>query len=89
MKVFWEYGERMLKPIGLTEEDYELEKLSEKDLIAAMQAKTKLSEDMAAIDERLDAAYKRLYGDERIDKFLSTGTTPERVAYERANVLKN
>ena len=88
-KVFWEYGERMLKPIGLTEEGEGGKKLSEKDLIAAMQAKTKLSEDMAAIDERLDAAYKRLYGDERIDKFLSAGTTPERVAYERANVLKN
>lgn len=82
--IFWEYGQRMLKPVGVMEEEGG-KKLSEKDLIAAMQAKTKLSEDMSAIDERLDAAYKRLYGNESIDKFISSATTPERIAYERKN----
>jgi hypothetical protein len=88
-QIFWEYGQRMLMPVGAIEEGGK--KLSEKDLIAAMQAKTKLSEDMAAIDERLDAAYKRLYGNELIDKFLSGATTPERIAAERkqSNVQKN
>lgn len=81
--IFWEYGQRMLMPVGNMGE--EGKKLSEKDLIAAMQAKTKLSEDMAAIDERLDAAYKRLYGNESLNKFISGATTPERVAFERKN----
>jgi len=86
--IFWEYGQRMLMPVGNMGE--EGKKLSEKDLIAAMQAKTKLSEDMAAIDERLDAAYKRLYGSESIDKFMSGATTPEKIAAERKNnVHKN
>jgi len=79
--VFWEYGKRMLQPIGNTDEGGK--KLSEKDLIAAMQSKTKLSEDMASIDERLDAAYKKLYGDENINKFLQKATTPENIANER------
>jgi len=73
----------MLMPVGNMGE--EGKKLSEKDLISAMQAKTKLSEDMAAIDERLDAAYKRLYGNESLDKFISGATTPERIAFERKN----
>lgn len=80
--IFWEYGQRMLKPVGIMDEEGG-KKLSEKDLISAMQAKTKLSEDMAAIDERLDAAYKRLYGNESLDKFISGATTPERIAFER------
>lgn len=80
--IFWEYGKRMLKPVG--GEDEGGRKLSEKDLIAAMQAKTKLSEDMAAIDERLDAAYKRLYGDENINRFINKSTTPESIARERS-----
>lgn len=82
--IFWEYGQRMLKPVGINDEESG-KKMSEKDIIAAMQAKTKLSEDMAAIDERLDAAYKRLYGNESMDKFISGATTPERIAYERKN----
>lgn len=82
--IFWEYGQRMLKPVGTIDEDGG-KKLSEKDLIAAMQAKTKLSEDMFAIDERLDAAYKRLYGNESLNKFISGATTPERIAAERKN----
>lgn len=82
--IFWEYGQRMLKPVGINDEDSG-KKMSEKDIIAAMQAKTKLSEDMAAIDERLDAAYKRLYGNESLNKFISGATTPERIAYERKN----
>lgn len=81
--IFWEYGQRMLMPVGNMGE--EGKKLSEKDLIAAMQAKTKLSEDMSSIDERLDAAYKRLYGNESLNKFISGATTPERIAAERKN----
>ena len=79
--IFWEYGQRMLKPVGAEEEGGK--KLSEKDLIAAMQAKTKLSEDMSSIDERLDSGYKRLYGDENMGRFTNRATTPESIARER------
>ena len=87
--IFWEYGQRMLKPVGSEEEGGK--KLSEKDLIAAMQAKTKLSEDMSAIDERLDSGYKRLYGDENMRRFTNRATTPESIARERQekNVQSN
>lgn len=86
--IFWEYGQRMLKPVGIND-DESGKKMSEKDIISAMQAKTKLSEDMAAIDERLDAAYKRLYGNESMDKFMAGATTPEKIAVERFNNSKN
>lgn len=79
--IFYEYGQRMLCPIQREEGG---KPMSEKDIIAAMQLKTKLSDDMATIDERLDAAYKRLYGGEQVDKFLSGSTTPERMAFERS-----
>jgi hypothetical protein len=79
--IFWEYGQRMLKPVGNQEEGGK--PMSEKDLIAAMTAKTKLSEDMASIDERLDTAYKKLYGDENQSRFLNRATTPEQIAKER------
>lgn len=81
--IFWEYGQRMLQPVGNKDEGGK--QLSEKDLIAAMQAKTKLSEDMQGLDDRLDVQYKRLYGGEIVDKFLSSATTPERMAKERFN----
>ncbi len=80
--IFWEYGQRMLKPVANKGEDGK--PMTEKAITEAMALKTDLSKDMADIDERLDASYKRLYGDERVDKFLSSATTPERIAYERA-----
>lgn len=78
--IFYEFGQRMLLPV--TTKDEGGKPMTEKALTETMVLKTKLSDDMASIDERLDAAYKRLYGNEQIDKFIGA-TTPERVAYER------
>lgn len=80
--IFWEYGQRMLKPVTNKGEDGK--PMTEKAITEAMALKTDLSKDMSDIDERLDAAYKRLYGDERADRFINAATTPERVATERA-----
>lgn len=81
--IFWEYGQRMLSPVA--NKDDAGKPMTEKAITEAMALKTKLSEDMASIDERLDAAYKRLYGNESLDKFISGATTPERIAFERKN----
>ncbi len=80
--IFFEYGQRMLTPVSGKSEDGK--PMTEKAITEAMVLKTKLSDDMATIDERLDAAYKRLYGGEQVDKFLSGSTTPERMAFERS-----
>lgn len=84
--IFWEYGQRMLAAVSNKDEGGKA--MTGKAVTEAMILKTKLSEDMAAIDERLDAAYKRLYGDEQSNKFIKGATTPERIAAER-NVHKN
>lgn len=81
--IFWEYGQRMLMPVSNNDESGK--PMTEKAITETMALKTKLSDDMQSIDERLDAAYKRLYGNEPIEKFLTGGTTPERIAIERAS----
>ena len=86
--IFYEYGQRMFTPVSNKDEGGKA--MTEKATTEAMVLKTKLSDDMATIDERLDAAYKRLYGNESMDKFISGATTPESIAFERAkNVRKN
>lgn len=84
--IFWEYGKRMLKPISETDESGK--RLKEKDIISAMADKTKLSEDMQSIDDRLDAAYKKLYGDDMV-RLYNRGTTPETIAKDRKYVQAN
>lgn len=81
--IFWEYGQRMLSPVSNKDEGGK--PMTEKAITEAMALKTRLSEDMASIDERLDAAYKRLYGNESMDKFIAGATTPEKIAVERFN----
>ncbi len=78
--IFWEYGKRMISPVKDSEDG---KKMTEKAITEAMVLKTKLSEDMQSIDERLDASYKRLYGDEHANKFMNRATTPEIIAKER------
>lgn len=85
--IFYEYGQRMFMPVS--NKDGDGKSMTEKATTEAMVLKTKLSDDMATIDERLDAAYKRLYGNENMNKFISGATTPESIAFERAkNVPK-
>jgi len=81
--IFWEYGKRMMSPVSA--KDDAGKSMTEKAVTEAMVLKTKLSEDMQSIDERLDSSYKRLYGDENSNKFLNRATTPEIVAKERHN----
>lgn len=84
--IFWEYGQRMLASVSNKDEGGKT--MTEKAITEAMVLKTKLSEDMDSIDQRLETSYKRLYGDEQSNKFIKGATTPERIAAERS-VHKN
>lgn len=55
-QTFFEYSKRMMKPV-------EEAGAKEKDLMSAIAIKSKLSEDMDAINNRLDSYYDKLYGD--------------------------
>lgn len=72
--LYWEAGLRMLKTI---EED-----TKDKDGMAVLKAKAELGEKMQEIDMRLDAAYKKLYGED-VGQFMSKASTPELIAQER------
>lgn len=54
---FYEYGKRLLKPVID-------DQAKEKDLLTAITIKTKISEDMAALDKRIGDDYKKLYADD-------------------------
>lgn len=69
-QVYWESGKRLLKPLEKGE-------TKDKDDIAALKAKAELGEKMQEIDLRLDAAYKKLYGEEDLSKFTSRRALPE------------
>jgi len=57
-QTFYEYGRRLMAPI-----DEEKAK-GEKDFLSAIAIKTKLSEDMAAINERLEKDIAKFYEDD-------------------------
>lgn len=75
--LYWEAGLRMLKSV-------ETDDSKDKDSIASLKAKAELGENMQEIDLRLDAAYKKLYGDD-IVHFIRKPSTPETIAQERRN----
>lgn len=72
-QTFYEYGKRLLQPVTNT-----IGK-GEKDLLQAIAIKSKLSEDMAAINLRLENDYRRLYQDDtQLQKAVSKKRfTPE------------
>lgn len=72
-QTFFEYGKRLLQPVEWKEDS------KEKDLLSAIAIKTKLSEDMAAINARIEADYKRLYNnDAHLEKVVTKRAfTPE------------
>jgi len=55
-QTFYEYGERMMRPID--------DQTDDKNEMQAVSIKTKLSQDMADILVRIENGYKRLFGDE-------------------------
>lgn len=63
-QVYYEYGKRMMQPI----EDKDTK---EKDVMSAISIKSKLSEDMANIRGRIEADYKKLYGDDELEKVIT------------------
>jgi hypothetical protein len=57
-QTFYEYGKRLLMPVKWDSE------AKEKDLLSAITIKTKLSEDMANINMRLEKDIQKLYMDD-------------------------
>lgn len=70
-QTFFEYSRRMMKPV-------EEKDAKEKDLMSAIAIKSKLSEDMDAINNRLDSYYEKLYGDADLkNKVVKVKISPE------------
>ena len=70
-QTFFEYSRRMMKPV-------EEKDTKEKDLMSAIAIKSKLSEDMDAINNRLDSYYDKLYGDADLkNKVVKMKISPE------------
>lgn len=83
--LFWEFNIRVLQPIdkvGVGDK-----KPTEKDIIAAMAAKTSLSNSQIDLISQIETGYQSLYGDD-VKKFTNRSTSPEQIASERANIKK-
>lgn len=63
-QTYWEYGKRMMQPIDAADS-------KEKDIISAIATKSKLSEDMANIRGRIENDYRKLYGDDDLEKAVN------------------
>jgi len=72
-QTFYEYGRRLLQPIKEQE-------TKEKDLISAIATKSKLSEDMQTLYERIKKGYLELYDDENLQEKATSGFKPEQFA---------
>jgi hypothetical protein len=70
-QVFWEFVIRLLLPITRGDKD--------KDLVAAVSVKTKLSEDKENINERIDRNWSRFVGDDQqlVKKMETSDFSPE------------
>ncbi len=83
--LFWEFNVRVMQPInGIGKDGKEI---GEKDTIAAMAAKTALSNNQIDLISQIETGYQSLYGDD-IKKFTNRSTTPEQIASERHNIKK-
>lgn len=72
-QTFFEYGKRMMEPIKDAES-------REKDLISAIATKSKLSEDMETIYERVKKGYNELYDDDVLQEKATSAFKPESYA---------
>lgn len=83
--LFWEFNVRVLQPIsGIGKDGKEI---GEKDTIAAMAAKTALSNNQIDLISQIETGYQSLYGDD-VKRFTNRSTSPEQIASERANIKK-
>lgn len=74
-QTFWEYQARLMQPIERGDKD--------KDLISALNMKTKLSEDMPALYDKYQLALEKFYGEDRVlidESSKITRFTPESIA---------
>jgi hypothetical protein len=76
-QTFYEYGERLMEPIGARNEGGAPSAgMKEKDEMAAIQIKSKLSQDMEALNDRIEKGYQKLFSnDEDVDLPTLTGRT--------------
>lgn len=79
-QTFYEYGKRLLQPVKWDTD------AKEKDLLSAIAIKTKLSEDMTAILERLENDYRKLYADDA--GLMKVATKKKFSPEERASRIK-
>lgn len=80
-ETFWEYQLRLMKPIGADENT------REKELISAIQVKSKLAEDLSIIAERITKHTKAFYGDD-VD-LIDTAKKLKFTSEGLANVFEN
>ena len=71
---YWQTFKRMTKPIEDSTDG------RDKANVDAFLSKGKLGEEMEKIELRIDAAYRKLYGDEDASKFVVKRATPEDMA---------
>lgn len=74
LQTFWEYSLRLMTPISRAEKD--------KDLVSAVSMKSKMSEDLETINDRIERCLKKFYnGDiELEEKAKIKRITPESIA---------
>lgn len=61
-QTIWEYNLRLLSPISKGESD------KDKDLVSAVNMKSKMAEDLGIMNDRLDGYLKKFYGDDRLEE---------------------
>lgn len=80
LETFWEYQQRLMTPIAKEDNS------RERDMMAAIQVKSKLAEDLSVIAERIQKHMKAFYGDDELVKAENKlRFTSEKVA----NVFQN
>lgn len=62
LETFWEYQKRLMTPIEKEENS------KERDMMAAIQVKSKLAEDLSSISERIQKHMKQFYSDDDLVK---------------------
>jgi hypothetical protein len=75
---FWEYNYRLMKPV---------EGERDREILASLDVKTKLAEELDKMNDRLDSYYKRLYGEDDglMDASRAKKWTPEFIANVSSN----
>jgi len=74
LQTFWEYSLRLMTPISRAEKD--------KDMVSAVSMKSKMSEDLEIINDRIERCLKKFYmGDSELENVAKIKrVTPENIA---------